>query len=165
MGLPSVRVNAGMTRHKGIEIGAGVAIGAGFRLDTALSHSKQTYVDWISSTATAVTVLSGKEIEAAPRVMANTRLTWNPVAQARVQLEWVRIGSYWQDAANTSKYEGHDLLNLRANWDVNPGLTLFASINNLGDKRYSDSSSISSGVQVYSPGLPRTVYAGVEGKW
>ncbi len=164
-GLPSVRVNAGMTRHKGIEIGAGVAIGAGFRLDTALSHSKQTYVDWISSTATAVTALSGKEIESAPRTMANTRLTWNPDARARLQLEWVRIGSYWQDAANTARYEGHDLVNLRANWDVNPSLALYASVHNLGDKRYSDSSSISSGVQVYSPGLPRTLYAGIEGKW
>jgi outer membrane receptor protein involved in Fe transport len=97
--------------------------------------------------------------------MSNTRVTWNPVQEARVQLEWVKIGAYWQDAANTGKYDGHNLINLRTNWDVRPDFSLSASIANLTDRRYADSSSISSGVPVYSPGLPRTLYVGGEFKW
>ena len=51
-------------------------------------------------------IFSGKEIEAAPRVLANTRLTWEPMPRAMAQLEWVRIGSYWLDPANTQTYRG-----------------------------------------------------------
>jgi hypothetical protein len=31
--------------------------------------------------------------------------------------------------------------------------------------RYADSAQVSSAVPVYSPGLPRAVYVGLEGKW
>ena len=75
------------------------------------------------------------------------------------------IGSYWLDAANTQKYSGHDLFNLRANWAVSGMLRCSAAINNLLDKRYADSGQFSGGTQptpLLSPGLPRTFYAGVE---
>ena len=43
---------------------------------------------------------------------------------------------------------------------------IFASVHNLADERYADSASLGSGATpVYSPGLPRTLYAGVEGHW
>jgi outer membrane receptor protein involved in Fe transport len=45
------------------------------------------------------------------------------------------------------------------------GLALFASLNNIADKRYADSASISSSTPVFSPGLPRTLYAGLEAQW
>jgi outer membrane receptor protein involved in Fe transport len=159
------RVNAGMTRHRGIEIGAGMPVSERWRLDTALSYSRQTFVNWVVSATTGNTDFSAKEISAAPRVLANTRLTWFPKEAARVQLEWVRIGSYWMDDANTAKYPGHDLYNLRTNWGVSRSVSVFGSINNLADKRYADSASISSGTQVFSPGLPRSYYAGVEVSW
>jgi iron complex outermembrane recepter protein len=155
------RVNAGLTRHRGIEVGFGIPLGERVRVDTAFSLSKQTYENWVTSTGD----LSGKEIESAPRTLANTRLTWLPVARTRVQLEWVHIGSYWLDAQNTAKYGGHDLFNLRSNWAIWRGLSIFASIYNVADKRYADSASISSSSQVFSPGLPRTFYAGLEAQW
>jgi outer membrane receptor protein involved in Fe transport len=108
---------------------------------------------------------SGKEIEAAPRVMTNTRLTWLPQKDARVQLEWVRLGSYWLDAANTQKYGGHDVFNLRVNWPLTKDVSVNANLNNLTDRRYADSAQLSSNQPVLSPGLPRTLYAGVEAKW
>jgi outer membrane receptor protein involved in Fe transport len=57
------------------------------------------------------------------------------------------------------------LLNVRANWPFGSSVSAFASINNLTDERYADSASISSSTPVYSPGLPRTLYAGLEAKW
>jgi outer membrane receptor protein involved in Fe transport len=155
------RVNAGMTLHRGVELGAGYAFTGNLRLDAALSYAEHTYEDFVTSTAN----LSGKEIESAPNFLGNVRLTWNPVARSRVVLEWVRIGEYWMDAANTTKYEGHDLLNLRADFAITPGISLFGSVQNLTDERYADSASISSSTQVFSPGLPRTLYGGVEVRW
>ena len=155
-------VNAGKTDHRGLEVGAGRPIAAGFRVDVAASYARHTYTDWVTNTAN----FSGKDMEAAPREIANTRLTWQPTGKGpRVQLEWVHLGSYWLDAANTQKYPGHELFNLRANWPVASDVSVFGSIYNLADRRYADSASLSSNQPVLSPGLPRVFYAGVEVKW
>jgi outer membrane receptor protein involved in Fe transport len=154
-------VNAGKTRHRGIEVGAGAPVAGSVRVDAALSYAKHTYEDWVTNNGT----FTGKEIEAAPRVMTNTRLTWQPQTAARVQLEWVRLGSYWLDAANTQKYGGHDLFNLRVNWPISKDVAINSSLYNLTDRRYADSAQVSNNLPVLSPGLPRTLYVGLEAKW
>jgi outer membrane receptor protein involved in Fe transport len=152
------RVNAGRTSHRGVELGLGVPFAQQWRADAALSYSEQKYEEFVTSNGD----FSGKDIEAAPRVLANARLSWLPRERARLQLEWVRIGEYWLDAGNTAKYSGHDLLNFRANWPLSKRLTFSGSITNLADKRYADSAQISSNFPVFSPGLPVTLYAGLE---
>ena len=98
--------------------------------------------------------------------MSNARLTWTPSDAFRAQLEWTRIGSYWLDDSNTVKYGGHDLFNLRGNLALTSAVSLFGSVNNLTDRRYTDSAQLSTGsTPAYSPGLPRTVIAGIEAKW
>jgi outer membrane receptor protein involved in Fe transport len=157
-------VNAGKTRHRGIELGLGTAFAAAWRLDAALSWAKHTYVDWVTANAD----FSGKEIEAAPRVLANARVTWAPRDGASVQLEWTRVGSYWLEASNSpafGKYPGHDAFNLRVSHRVGEHVSLFGRIMNLADKRYADSASVSSNTPVYSPALPRAYYAGLEATW
>lgn len=159
----TVNVNAGKTEHKGIELGLGKDLGTRWRFDTALSYAKHTYVDWVTGTAN----FSGKEIESAPRWIGNTRLTWIPRPDTRAQLEWMKISAYWLEAGNSptfGKYNGYDLLNARLDHRISPAWTLFARVLNLTDERYADSASVSSSTAVYSPGLPRAYYAGVEVK-
>jgi iron complex outermembrane receptor protein len=160
----SITVNAGETEHKGVELGLGREFGSSWRFDTAVSHARHRYVDWVSDGVD----YSGTEMESAPRWMANTRLTWLATRATRAQLEWIHIGSYWldaQDQATYGKYEGHDLLNLRLTHRLNESVEVFGRVMNLTDERYADSASISSQTRVYSPGLPRTWYAGVEIGW
>lgn len=160
----STNVNAGRTQHRGVELGVGARIGDRLRLDTAFSYARHRYLDWVTATAN----FTGKDIEAAPRILANTRLTWRPIRAAMLQLEWVRIGSYWLEASNApafGKYAGHDLLNVRASYAATKHLGLFARAMNAGDKRFADSASVSSNTPVFSPGLPRAFYGGVEFTW
>lgn len=157
-------VNAGKTRHRGIEVGLHKGFAAGWRLDTALSYARHTYVDWVSSSGN----FSGKEMESAPRLMANTRLGWTPRDGSTVQLEWVRLGSYWLEASNSpvyGKYPGHNVFNLRARQSLSGGVALFGRVMNLADKRYADSAGVTSNTPVFSPALPRTFVAGVEATW
>jgi iron complex outermembrane receptor protein len=154
-------VNAGKTRHRGVELGAGLPIAGAWRVDAALSYAKHTYEDWVTNLGN----FSGREIEAAPRVMTTTRLSWQPQKNARAQVEWVKLGSYWLDAANTQKYGGHDLFNLRVNWPLGKDISVNSHLNNVANRRYADSAQLSSGVPVLSPGLPRTLYVGMEAKW
>jgi outer membrane receptor protein involved in Fe transport len=155
-------VNAGKTRHRGMETGLGMAIADAWRLEAALSYAKHTYADWV---VPGTADFSGKEIESAPRVIGNIRLAWRPSEGKRLQLEWLKLGGYWLDQANSSRYAGHDLVNLRANWQLGKQLAAFGSVQNLLDERYAESASLSSGTQVFAPGLPRSVFFGLEGKW
>ncbi|MBI4986767.1 MAG: TonB-dependent receptor [Rhodocyclales bacterium] len=160
----TVTVNGGRTGHRGLELGLGKSFAERWRFDAAASYAKHSYKNWVTSTAD----LSGKEMEAAPRLIANTRLTWRPSDGAMVQIEWVKIGSYWLEASNSptyGKYPGHDLLNLRASYAPQKNLSVFGRIMNLADKRYADSASVSSNTAVYAPGLPRSYYVGIEAKW
>ena len=159
----SVQTNNGTTEHKGVEMGLGRSFTSRIRFDAALSYAKHTYKDWVTTSEN----FSGKEIESSPRFLGNARLTVRPVERVMTQLEWVRIGSYYLDAANTyGKYSGHDLFNLRASVDIAKQTSGFLRVMNLSDQRYADSASQSSATGgLYSPGLPRTVYAGIESRW
>lgn len=160
----STNTNAGETEHRGVELGLGGPIGDSLRLDAALSYARHRYVSWVTANAN----FSGRHIEAAPNMLANTRLTWRHGRRAMVQLEWVRIGSYWLDAGNSDRfgrYPGHDLLNVRANWMVAKQLSLFARVMNATDRRFAESASVTSNTAVFSPGLPRAVHGGVELDW
>ena len=157
-------VNAGRTRHQGVEAGLGWAFVPGWRIDGALSYAVHRYVDWVTATAD----FSGKEIESAPRVLGNLRLGWQPVERGVVELEWTKVGAYWLEAGNSAafgRYDGHGLWNLRAEWPLTRRIALYGRALNLADARWADSASVSSSTAVYSPGLPRSFYAGIDIRW
>lgn len=162
--LTTISTNNGSTRHTGIEFGLGKAFGSQWRIDLAYSYARHTYETWITNQFTGAN-LNGKEIESAPRVLGNLRLGWTPSAATTAQLEWTKMGSYWLDAANTGKYAGHELWNLRLRHEVAKGLTFAARVLNLADKRYADSAGGTGATPTLSPGLPRTVFATVEATW
>ncbi|WP_435626631.1 TonB-dependent receptor [Candidatus Ferrigenium straubiae] len=160
----TISSNNGSTEHRGIELGLGKSLADQLRLDIAYSYAQHTYVSWITNQFTGANN-NGKDIESAPHLIANTRLTWSPTAAATAQFEWVKTGAYWLDAANTGKYNGHDLYNLRADYKVEKDLSLFGRIINLSNTRYADSAAGTGAAPTLSPGLPRTIYAGIEIKW
>lgn len=154
-------VNAGKTLHQGIEIGAGIPVVKDWRVDASFSYAKHSYETWVVS---GTADYSGKEMESAPRIIANTRLSYSPgyMNGGRVQMEWFKLGSYWLDPANTGKYSGHNLLNLRANYPFTKGLELYGNINNLFDKRYVETAGGTGAAPTYSSGLPRTIFVGIQ---
>ena len=160
----STSVNAGKTRHRGLEAGLHGRLGRHWQVDAAWSWAVHRYIDW----RTAGADYSGKEMESAPRRMGNTRLTWKPADGTRVQLEWVHLGAYWLEASNAAafgRYGGHDLLHLRARHALGPRLALVGRIQNLTDRRHADSAGVSSNTPVFAPGQPRTFHAGLEASW
>jgi outer membrane receptor protein involved in Fe transport len=157
-------VNAGRTRHQGVEVGLGWTFVPGWRLDGALSYASHRYVDWVTATAD----FSGKEIESAPQLLGSVRLGWQPVERGVVELEWTKVGAYWLEAGNTAafgRYDGHSLWNLRAEWPLTRSISVYGRAMNLTDTRWADSASVSSATAVYSPGLPRSLYAGIDVRW
>ena len=154
-------MNAGKTSHKGVEATLNMPLPHKLALGMAFSYAKHTYEDWQPNSATDY---SGKEMEFAPRVVANTRLQYRPayLNGGRMELEWEHLGSYWMDQANTYKYAGYDLLNLRINYLHGKRWELYTRIMNLSNERYATAATYTaSGNKFeYAPGMPRTYYAG-----
>jgi iron complex outermembrane recepter protein len=157
-------VNAGETLHQGVELGLGISLPAGLALDAAWSEARHTYERWSPREGLDY---SGNEQESAPRQIAHAELAWTPpmLPGARVALTWDRLGAYWMDQQNENRYEGHRLWGARAHADVAERVRVFARATNLTDTRYAERATFNVfRGQELAPGLPRTVYVGLEVK-
>lgn len=159
------RVNAGETLHKGIEIGLGIKPLEKVELNTSYSYATHKYKTYsVSSTVD----YSGKEIPQAPRQIVNTRLAYKHslFKGGIAELEWVRLGKYWLDDANTEKYSGHNLFNFRVSSRISKLLEIYARVINITDKLYAERVSKSgTDAAQFAPGQPRTFFAGITYNW
>ena len=162
--------NAGRTTHRGIEMTLGITIAPALRLDVAYSYAKHVYADWTTAT-TADTDLSGNEMVQAPREMGAASLTLAPARWngARLGIDVEQLGSYWEDQANSSKYPGHTLLNLRAVSPSLRGFAVSARLMNVTNKRYSTLSAyngptapVNPSLREFAPGMGRRLYVTTE---
>jgi len=106
-------------------------------------------------------ITSGDDVDTAPRTIANVRLGYSPIEAARFELEWVHMGKYFTDPGNQESYDGHDLFNLRAAWDINENLQLSGSLTNILDTRYAERADFNRGSDRYFVGEDRALNAGI----
>jgi iron complex outermembrane receptor protein len=160
-------VNNGRTLHTGVEVQASAQPAAWLRLTAAYSNAKHTYEDWAVDPGRGVDY-TGNEIETAPREMGTFIGTYLPrfLPGSQASVEWVLLGSYWMDPANTRRYEGHDLWNLRLSSPITSGLEAYFTVRNVTDERWAESAgyTIQRGEEL-SPGVPRSYAGGVRFLW
>ncbi len=158
-------VNAGRTQHRGVEAAVDAGLGARVGVKVAYAYSRHTYDEWVVDPLAGIDY-SGFEQEVAPRHMGTAAAYVNPTTKVRAGLDVVYLGSYWLDAANTTKYGGHALVNLRGQYELARGFRLFARLLNAGNRQYAESGSftLQRGREL-APGRPRTVFAGAEVEW
>jgi len=161
-------VNAGETSHNGIELGLNKAMTKALKLSLAASYAIHRYEDWQPN---ATTDYSGNEMESASRMITNTKLDYKYNTKLKLQAEWSHLGSYWMDQANTEKYKGHDLLNLRANYKLNKKASAYVRVMNVFDTKYATAASYKPAAFgnpekfEYAPGMPVTLYLGYSQKF
>jgi outer membrane receptor protein involved in Fe transport len=141
--------NFDKTRHEGVDISASKSWGT-VRMNTSYSYLKATYE-------------AEADLQAGDREMAITpgmRLPGLPLHTLKLNLEWqatpqlsLGAGVHYNsnlptqgnedgkvgddnDAVADASIKGHTLLNLKANYQLQKGLTLFGKINNVLDTRY-----------------------------
>jgi len=158
--------NAGRTRSQGLELGLSYAAGAvDMRLGTTFASHR-----FLSYLASPTLDYSGKDMPQAPSDITTAEIGYTPTPGLRVALEVVHLGEYWMNNANTVRYPGHTLLNLRGSYRFAKGWDAWLNLLNLEDTHYADSAtSAYSGVGVYTPnsqnsytpGSPRSVMLGL----
>ncbi len=133
----------GKTRHYGLELSAFAPIGEQFDLGGSFTYARHQYefdhdVSNFAGPVESSTIVDGNDMPTAPRQLSNVRLGWNYQPQSRMELEWVHVGSYYTDDGNGHRYDGHDLLNFRANHKITNNLSVYGRINNLLNTEYAE---------------------------
>lgn len=155
-------ITDGKTKHVGVEAELTTPLAWNFDLAVSATYAHHTYdfTDIITGFTTE-TILPGNDIDTAPRVVANVRLGYGFHGdRGRAEIEWVHMGEYWMDAANTQRYPGHDLFNLRTDYRLTENLSIFGKLENVFDKRYADRADYFRTAARYFPGDGRALSAG-----
>jgi len=150
-------VTDGKTNHWGLEADLGKELGKWFAVNVGAAYSRNVYdFDNVASG-----VVDGNDVDTAPRLTANARLIWTPTNNVRAELEWVHMGEYYTDPANANRYPGHDLLNLRTDWQITENLSVFGAVRNLTNTDYAERADFAFGSERYFPGEERAAEIGV----
>jgi outer membrane receptor protein involved in Fe transport len=146
------------TRHRGVELAGGYRLTDTVTVSGAYNIARHTYE---KDTATGG-ILEGNEIDSAPKNFGNFLVSWQITPTLSTELEWVNMGDYYTNPENTADYEGHNVFNLRTNWNVNDDLSLALRVLNVTDVEYAERADWTSfGGDRYFVGLPLHAFLSV----
>lgn len=150
--------NAGKTLHRGAEYSLSYSPISQLKFRFGGANAHHEYVDYIESGNS----YSGKKMEAAPGWIVNAELFYYPafLKGFRAGLEWQKVSSYYMDPANTEKYEGFNVFNVRLGYERSR-LDTWVNLFNISDELYATNASKSRFGKSYSPGDPRSISIGL----
>ncbi|HEY7640424.1 MAG TPA: TonB-dependent receptor [Steroidobacteraceae bacterium] len=153
-------VSDGKTDHEGVEYEFNWLPIETLSVALAGTYAKHTYA-FNRAVDGGETIVSGRDVDTAPRHVNTARLNWQFLPVADAELEWVSVGRYFVDAANANEYPGHDLLNLRVGWSIGNSWTTTLRLNNVTDRAYADRADFAFGNYRYFPGRGRALFVEV----
>lgn len=158
-------VNNGRTRHVGGEAEISAALPYGFTLDGNVSYGRHTYRfsrDIQSPQQQTEIITFGDDVDTAPRWIAGLRGQWAPDdAPFSAEVEWAYLDKYFMDAANSTVYPGHSLVNLRGAWSITDRVTATFALRNVFNKLYAERGDFAFGTERYFPGEGRIAAFGL----
>ncbi len=152
-----LNVSDGKTTHHGIEIDFSFAITNTLTFALAGTYAVHEY-DFDRDIGAGDIIESGNKVDTAPETLGSTRFNWLYDPTGRAELEWIHVGDYYLDAANTATYNGHDLLNLRIHHWLDNGWNVGLRITNLLDEAYAERADFAFGNYRYFPGRDRSFF-------
>lgn len=156
-GASLAAVNAGRTRHSGVELGL-----SGDLTDTLSGRLAWTWQDFRFD---GDPLRGDNRIAGAPRNVISAALDWRATDQLTLnaRLHWVP-GKTPVDNMNTVFNDSHALVDLGAEYAVGANAAIFAQITNLTDERYAASTLVvdqaAAGQAAFIPGEGRAFYLG-----
>jgi outer membrane receptor protein involved in Fe transport len=149
-------LGGGRTRHVGLEYDADWAIAGDWSLSAAGTIARHEY-RFTEAVEQGEQIISGNDIDTAPRDFHSLRIRYDAEWLA-AEAEWLHVGEYWANAANTARYGGHDLGNLRLSASPAGDWMLTLRVMNLFDAAYADRADFAFGDYRYFPGRGRAYF-------
>jgi outer membrane receptor protein involved in Fe transport len=150
-------ISGGRSRHEGIELAFDWRLQDSLRFKLNSSYARHVY-DFDLIAARGETFVSGNDVDTAPRWLGSAEVLFEPGNGFDASLLWTAIGDYYLDAENRYTYPGHDLVNLRAGFELSPRFKLSARLNNALDTDYADRADFAFGAYRYFPGRGRELF-------
>lgn len=181
--------NFARTRHQGLDASVSGRSGP-WQFSLAYSHLQASYQaqGTLRMGERNVRVAPGTRVAGLPRHSAKLALDWRATPAFSLGADWQLLGSRGvmgnedgrlddDDAAGSHplKVAGHGLVNLRAAWQVRPGVELLARVSNALDRRHESYGALASTVfnaqgaytgsardaLFVAPGTPRSLFIGL----
>jgi outer membrane receptor protein involved in Fe transport len=149
-------VSGGRTRHRGLEYEADWAPADDWLVSAAGTFARHEY-RFTALVEQGEQITSGNDMDTAPRDIHALRLRYGS-ARLEAELEWLWVGAYWANAANTARYGGHDVGNLRIAYQPASDWTATLRVTNLLDTAYADRADFAFGDYRYFPGRGRAYF-------
>lgn len=149
-------VSGGRTRHYGLEYQGDWSFAEVWSVSANGAFARHEY-DFTAAVEQGEQITAGNDMDTAPRDIHAIRLR-RESSRLEVELEWLYIGSYWANAANTARYVGHDLTNLRLTARPRDPWSLTLRVTNLFDTAYADRADFAFGDYRYFPGRGRAYF-------
>ncbi len=149
-------VSGGKTRHQGLEYEGDWAFAEDWSLSAAGTYARHEY-RFNALVEQGEQITSGDDMDTAPRDIHALRLRYG-LPRLEAELEWLWVGAYWANAANTARYDGHDVGNLRIAFEPARSWTATLRVTNLLDTAYADRADFAFGDFRYFPGRGRAYF-------
>lgn len=150
--------NSGKTNHLGLEYGINFKPSPVWTFRLSASNSRHTFINYVEKGVN----YNGKVMSGAPAFISNAEISFVPgfIRGLRTSIEWQHQGNYWMDNANTKKYKGFDVINVRAGYKLHQ-FEVWMSVLNSTNQYYSVFASKSASRSNYNLGEPRTFNSGI----
>ncbi len=152
------------TSHEGIELTMDYQFLQSAYLKTAITYAEHRYEHVRGQLQYSPNVdLSNNIIDTAPRHYGSLQLG-NEFSWGLLEFEIKHMGPYYLNPENTLEYEGHNLLNLRAEWNIAQDWKLGTRLLNMLNTDYAERADATpfSVDPRYFVGEPRSLYLSVE---
>lgn len=150
-------ISGGRSTHQGVETQLRWQLTDAWLLSADVSYAKHRY-DFDLVAARGETFISGRDVDTAPRLLGNVALNWLASEKLAVNVQWLKVDSYYLDAENRFTYPGHELVNVRADYTINDRLQLTVRLNNAADRDFADRADYAFGNYRYFPGRGREAF-------
>lgn len=153
-----LNVNGARTEHQGLEASIDWRLSPSVTLALDASYARHRY-DFNTVAARGETFRKGRDVDTAPRLLANLEIEFTPGEIFTAGLQLTSIGEYYVDAENRFRYPGHVIGNIRAGLKLAPRFDLVLRMNNIMDKAVADRADYAFGNYRYFPGRGREFFA------
>ena len=162
-GCPATSTSSGYTNvsyytnqqnllSRGLELQYHHDLNPNWAVDGGYSYTR-TVLTW-----TATTDAINSQVGGVPMNMANAAITYYPVPQASLTTTVRYVGNSWM-ATGTLPVPAYAIVGLKANYQVTPQASIFASVVNLLNRQYV-TFNIASQASSYQAGMPQAISVG-----
>lgn len=153
-----IKKNAGSTLHYGIEYTLKYKPFSQWQLRISGTNARHLFTNYTERGKN----YDGNEMNGAPHWIMNTGVTYFPVflEGLNVSLEWQHLSSYYMDEANTDRYSGYNVFNIRANYTWKK-FEFWIHLINAANAVYATTVEKNAYGTTYRPGALRTLYIGL----